>query len=38
MPSSTASLAASGDFVAMMQGGAVDYQRAVDAISQVALQ
>jgi hypothetical protein len=26
---------ASGDFVAMMQGGAVDPQRAVDAVAQV---
>jgi hypothetical protein len=31
------SRATPGDFVAMMQGGAVDHQRAVDAVAQVTL-
>ncbi len=38
LPSGIASRTSSGDFVAMMQGGAVDHQRAIDAVSQVALQ
>ena len=34
-PSIIVSQPASGDFVAMMQGGAVDHQRAADAVAQV---
>jgi hypothetical protein len=34
-PSIIVSQTASGDFVAMMQGGAVDHQRAADAVAQV---
>ena len=35
LPLVSLSRATPGDFVAMMQGGAVDHQRAVDAVAQV---